>query len=39
LKGESNEIKYSEDLGLFVIKATGDSAKIMNKKVFKPKAW
>jgi Holliday junction resolvase len=39
LKSETNVIKYSEGLGLFVIKATGDSAKIVNKKKFEPKVW
>jgi len=31
--------KMAEKNGLFVIKATGDSAKIINEKAFKPKTW
>ena len=30
---------YAESKGLFVIKATGDSASIVNKESFKPKAF
>jgi hypothetical protein len=31
--------RMAENLGLFVIKATGDSAKITNTKEFVPKEW
>lgn len=31
--------KYAYRKGLFVIKATGESAKILNDKKFKPKSW
>jgi hypothetical protein len=39
LKSETNVVKYAEDSGLFTIKATGDSAKIVNKNSFVPKTW
>ena len=30
---------FAEKNGLFVIKAVGESARITNKKTFKPKNW
>ena len=39
LKADVGLIKKAEKLGLFVIKATGDSAKLVNKPDFTPKAW
>ena len=37
LRAEEEANKYAERRGLFVIRATGDSASIINKKDFKPK--
>jgi len=39
LRSDAKSAVYSENKGLFVIRATGDSASIMNKKGFKPKAF
>ena len=39
LRSEEEANKYAEKQGLFVIRATGDSASIVNKKDFKPKAF
>ena len=39
LKTEQGIINKAEKLGLFIIRASGDSAKIINKAVFEPKAW
>ena len=39
LRAEEEANKYAEREGLFVIRATGDSASIINKKDFKPKAF
>ena len=39
LKSDSEAPLFSERQGLFVIRATGDSASIINKKGFKPKAF
>ena len=39
LKSEDEADILSEERGLFVIKATGDSAHIINKGNFKPKAF
>ena len=39
LRAEEEANKYAERQGLFVIRATGDSASIINKKDFKPKAF
>jgi len=39
LRSDAKAAFYSENKGLFVIRATGDSASIVNKKGFKPKAF
>ena len=39
LKSEDKAEDFAEKKGLFVIRATGDSAKIINKKSFKPKIF
>ena len=39
LRADAGIIRKSEKLGLYIIKATGDSAKIINKEKFEPKAW
>ena len=39
LKSEDKAEDFAEKKGLFVIRATGDSAKIINKKGFKPKVF
>ena len=39
LKAHHSSIKYAEKQGLFVIRATGSSASIINKKNFKPKIF
>ena len=39
LRSEAKAASYSENKGLFVIRATGDSASIINKKDFKPKSF
>ena len=39
LRAEEEANKYAERQGLFVIRTTGDSASIINKKDFKPKAF
>ena len=39
LKQEGKAYNLAEDKGLFVIRATGDSANIINKKDFKPKLF
>ena len=39
LRSEDSVDTFSEEQGLFVIKATGDSAHIINKSDFKPKAF
>ena len=39
LRAEEEAARYAERQGLFVIKATGSSASIVNKKDFKPKAF
>lgn len=39
LKSEDEAHLYAEKEGLFVIRATGDSASIINKKDFKPKVF
>lgn len=39
LKTEKEAIKYAENQGLFVIKATEKNASIINKKDFKPKVF
>ena len=39
LRADENSAKYADKLGLFVIRATGSSASIINKKDFKPKAF
>ena len=39
LKHENKASFFAEEKGLFVIKATGDSAHIINKKNFKPKTF
>lgn len=39
LRAEEEANKYAEKQGLFVIRATGDSASLINKKDFKPKAF
>ncbi len=39
LRYDAHAAIYSEKQGLFVIKATGDSASITNKNDFKPKAF
>ena len=39
LRSDAKAASYSENKGLFVIRATGDSAGIMNEKGFKPKVF
>ena len=39
LRADENSAKHAERQGLFVIRATGNSASIINKKDFKPKAF
>ena len=39
LKSEGEAHSYAEEQGLFVIRATGDSARLVNKENFKPKAF
>ena len=39
LRSDAKAASYSEDKGLFVIRATGDSASIMNEKGFKPRVF
>ena len=39
LKSENKAHFVAEEKGLFVIRATGDSASIINKKDFKPKSF
>lgn len=39
LQADERSELYAQKLGLFVIKATGNSASIINKEDFKPKAW
>ncbi len=39
LRVEEDADRYAYRKGLFVIKATGESAKILNDKKFKPKKW
>ena len=39
LRSDEHSTKHAEKQGLFVIRATGDSASIINKKDFKPKAF
>ncbi len=39
LKENTGSVVYSEKNGLFVIRATGSSASIINKKTFKPKLF
>ena len=39
LRSDEHSTKPAEKKGLFVIRATGNSASIVNKKVFKPKAF
>ena len=39
LKSHQGSAKYAEKKGLFVIRATGSSASIVNKKDFKPKTF
>lgn len=39
LRAEEGSVKYSENQGLFVIRATGSSSSIINQKNFKPKAF
>ena len=39
LRAEEAATRYSEKQGLFVIRATGSSASIINKKGFKPKSF
>ena len=39
LRAEEEASRYAEKQGLFVIRATGSSASIINKKGFKPKAF
>ena len=39
LKSDQGSAKYAEKQGLFIIKATGSSASIINKKNFKPKIF
>ena len=39
LRADENSTKHAERRGLFVIRATGNSASIINKKDFKPKAF
>ncbi|MBC6415362.1 MAG: DUF3883 domain-containing protein [Bdellovibrionales bacterium] len=39
LRAEEEAMRYSEKQGLFVIRATGSSASLVNKKGFKPKVF
>jgi Holliday junction resolvase-like predicted endonuclease len=39
LKSPENIVARAKKQGLLLIKATGDSARIVNSKEFKPKAW
>ena len=39
LRAEEEATRYSEKQGLFVIRATGSSASIINKRGFKPKSF
>ena len=39
LRSDEHSTKHAEKQGLFVIRATGNSASIINKKNFKPKAF
>ena len=39
LKSENKAHSYAEQEGLFIIKATGDSASVVNEKNFKPKVF
>ena len=39
LRSDAKAASYSEDKGLFVIRATGDSASIVNEKGFKPRVF
>ena len=39
LRDDTGSARYAEKQGLFVIKATGDSAKIINRKAFIPVEW
>ncbi len=39
LNSEGEAHSYAEKQGLFVIRATGDSASLVNKETFKPKAF
>ncbi|MCZ0932320.1 MAG: hypothetical protein OXJ52_04105, partial [Oligoflexia bacterium] len=39
LRAEEEAARYSEKQGLFVIRATGSSASIINRKGFKPKSF
>ena len=39
LKANSGSAKFSERKGLFVIRATGSSASIINEEKFKPKVF
>ena len=39
LRSDEHSTKHAEKQGLFVIRATGNSASIINKKGFKPKAF
>ena len=39
LRVDENAIKYAENQGLFVIKAVGDSASMINSSDFQPRSW
>lgn len=39
LRDEASAAKYAQKKGLFIIKATGDSASLVNSENFKPKNW
>ena len=39
LRVDENAIKYAENQGLFVIKAVGDSASMINSSDFRPRSW
>jgi len=39
LRDEASSAKYAQKKGLFIIKATGDSASIVNTENFIPKNW
>ncbi|MDE0092239.1 MAG: hypothetical protein OXN83_03010 [Oligoflexia bacterium] len=39
LRSDEHSVKYAEKQGLFVIRATGNSASIINKQDFEPKAF